>query len=85
MARRQHLLIPTYLLLVIVSASISEVSSFTFGINSASRKRVDIMASTTTSSCSRRGSQLRMMEECPEIPTTAQIDPKYDTCIIALG
>ena len=25
------------------------------------------------------------MEECPEIPITAQMDPKYDTAIIALG
>lgn len=28
---------------------------------------------------------LNMSNECPEIPITAQMDPKYDTAIIALG
>ncbi len=30
-------------------------------------------------------SALKMNEECPEIPITAMMDPKYDTAIIALG
>jgi hypothetical protein len=28
---------------------------------------------------------LKMSTECPEIPITAQLDPKFDTAIIALG
>jgi len=31
-------------------------------------------------------SLLRMSDiDCPEIPTTAMLDPKFDTAIIALG
>ena len=35
---------------------------------------------------SRTATSLNMIdEECPEIPIEAQLDPKYDTAIIALG
>ena len=61
--------------LLLLSGGVISVSSF--GIqNNQSFSTGNRIFSTTT---------LRMMEECPEIPTTAQLNPKYDTCIIALG
>lgn len=70
----------------LLSTTLFLVSSF--GLNSISTsftKKIRLSSSaiqTTLVSSSR----LQMMgEECPEIPVTAQLDPKYDTCIIALG
>jgi len=73
---RTNIIAPALLLFLSLSANISQVSSFTVGsLNSAASK----------TAFTREDSKLRMMEECPEIPFTAQLDPKYDTCIIALG
>lgn len=61
---------------LLLSTSIFLVSSF--GINSISNSFSNRLNSISSS-------RLQMGEECPEIPVIAQLDPKYDTCIIALG
>lgn len=73
---------PTLILGAIIIA-VSTTTSFSFGIHSS----VGVVRnSSSSSSSSRQSTKLQMMMEiCPEIITTAQMDPKYDTCIIALG
>ena len=76
---------PTLILGAIIIA-VSTTTSFSFGIHSSVGVIRNSSSGSSSSSSSRQSTKLQMMMEmCPEIPTTAQMDPKYDTCIIALG
>lgn len=69
---------------ILLAAGTITVSSF--GVNSPIQSQtLSAFVRSASPSVSSSPSKLNMMEECPEIPFTAQLDPKYDTCIIALG
>lgn len=85
----QSLSLPSVVLLSTLLFPLLSVSVSSFGINTHSLSSVSTINTLSISFLgSRNQFKLQMTmgdDECPEIPTTAQLDPKYDTCVIALG